>query len=38
MWFDMKTVYFDHAATTHLYPEVASRLVSTHSECLKPFI
>lgn len=33
MWFDMKTVYFDHAATTHLYPEVASRLVSTHSEC-----
>ena len=29
----MKKVYFDHAATTHLYPEVASRLVSMHSEC-----
>ena len=29
----MKTVYFDHAATTHLYPEVSSRLSITQNEC-----
>ena len=29
----MRTVYFDHAATTHLYPEVSSRLSATHKEC-----
>ena len=29
----MKTVYFDHAATTHLYPEVSSRLSVTQNEC-----
>ena len=29
----MKTVYFDHAATTHLYPEVSNRLSETYKEC-----